>query len=841
MATDTTQTIVPRNVEEEMKDSYLRYSMSVIISRALPDARDGLKPSQRRILYAMRQLNLGPGSKHRKCAKISGDTSGDYHPHGDMVIYPTLVRMAQDWVMRYKLIDGQGNFGSVDGDPPAAMRYTEARMTTATMDLMEDIDKETVDMVPNYDETKLEPTVFPSKFPHLLSNGSSGIAVGMATNIPPHNLGELIEATKLLIDNPLTTIDEIKEVMPAPDFPTGGIICGYRGAHEAFHTGKGKIILRGVVHTETHKNHKDREAIVIDEIPYNVNKTSLIEQIADLINEKALPGISDLRDESDKDGMRIVIELKKGEVPDVTLNQLYKFTQMQVTFGCNMLALDKGMPRLMNIKQLIHCWIEHRIDVIRRRTRFELNKAEARAHILEGYLKALDHLDAVVAVIRASENRQQAKEQLMEQFGFSDKQAHAVLDLRLYQLTGLERDKLDSEYKELLNRIDYLRSLLASDSLIRGVIKEELDLVKTRHASKRRTQIIAAEGEMVMEDLIANDQTIITISQDDYIKRMPVDTFREQRRGGAGIAGMAMKREDDVLKHLFVANMHDMLLLFTSLGRCYWLKVWQLPETGRKSKGKPLINLLEGLQPNEKIATLLKVQTLDEPGTSILLSTKNGVIKKTELSAFNNPRKKGVFAIQLDEGDSVIAGRLVRPTQQIMLFSHDGMAVRFDEGQLRPIGRTARGVRGMNLRNDDYVVSLEVVSPEETILVVCENGYGKRSSVDEFRQTNRGGVGVRSIITSERNGKVVGAMTVTDNDSLVMMSNAGQTVRISIDELRVLGRATQGVRLLNLKEGDVLVAFEKVARLEGEEAEEAGAVEAVANETTPAAPAHEQN
>lgn len=849
MATDTTQTIMPRNVEEEMKDSYLRYSMSVIISRALPDARDGLKPSQRRILYAMRQLNLGPNSKHRKCAKISGDTSGDYHPHGDMVIYPTLVRMAQDWVMRYKLIDGQGNFGSVDGDPPAAMRYTEARMTAATMDLMEDIDKETVDMVPNYDETKLEPTVFPSKFPHLLSNGSSGIAVGMATNIPPHNLGELIEATKLLIDNPLTTIDEIKEVMPAPDFPTGGIICGYRGAHEAFHTGRGKIILRGVVHVETHRAHKDRESIVIDEIPYNVNKTTLIEQIADLINEKALPGISDLRDESDKDGMRIVIELKKGEVPDVTLNQLYKYTAMQVTFGCNMLALDKGMPRLMNIKQLIQAWIEHRIEVIRRRTRFELNKAEARAHILEGYLKALDHLDAVVAVIRASENRQQAKEQLMEQFAFSDKQAHAVLDLRLYQLTGLERDKLDSEYKELLNRIDYLRSLLASEALIRGVIKEELDIVKTRHPSKRRTQIIAAEGEMVMEDLIANDQTIITISQDDYIKRMPVDTFREQRRGGAGIAGMAMKREDDVLKNLFVANMHDTLLLFTSLGRCYWLKVWQLPETGRKSKGKPLINLLEGLLPNEKIATLLKVKALDEPETCILLATKNGVIKKTELSAFTHPRKKGVFAIQLDEGDSAISVRLVRPTQQIMLFSHDGMAVRFDEGQLRPIGRTARGVRGMTLRDQDYVVSLEVVTPEETVLVVCENGYGKRSSVDEFRQTNRGGVGVRSIITSERNGKVVGALTVTDNDSLVMMSNGGQTVRIGIDELRVLGRATQGVRLLNLKEGDTLVAFEKVARIEGEEAEVAGEiavegkgeVQGEALNTTPAPETHEQN
>ncbi len=808
------EVIVTRNVEDEMKDSYLRYSMSVIIARALPDARDGLKPSQRRILYAMRQLNLGPNGKHRKCAKISGDTSGDYHPHGEMVIYPTLVRMAQKWVMRYNLVDGQGNFGSVDGDPPAAMRYTEARLTTAAVQLMDDLDKDTVEMVPNYDETKKEPTVFPSKFPNLLCNGSSGIAVGMATNIPPHNLNELIKATLMVLENPTTSVDEIMKVMPGPDFPTGGIICGYRGIKEAFHTGRGKLILRGVIRVEENEETPDRPRLAIDEIPYNVNKSRLIEQIAELINNKTITGISDLRDESDKDGMRIVVELKRGEVPEVIINQLYKFSDLQITFGCNMLALDKGLPRTMNVKQLIAVWIEHRIDVVRRRTRFELNKAEARAHILEGYLRAIDHMDEVVRLIRASQNRDEARAQLIERFQFTERQANAILDLRLYQLTGLERDKINEEYQELLKKIDYYRAVLASEAMVKEIIRDELLDIQKHHKSERQTQIIAAESEVNMEDLIANDPVIITISQDDYIKRMPVSTFREQRRGGQGVTGMQLKREEDTIKGLYVATTHDYLLIFTNLGRCYWLKVWQIPETGRKSKGKPLINLLEDLRPEEKIATIQRVSSFEEEAC-ILMATKRAVVKKSLLSEFSNPRRKGVWALDIDEGDELVAARLVKPEQQVMLFTHQGMAVRFDESNVRPMGRTARGVKGATLREeDDYIVGCEVVNGDESILVVCENGFGKRSQVEDFRQTNRGGVGVRSIITSERNGNVVGALCVTDDDGMVMMSSTGQTVRISMRDLRVMGRNTQGVKLANLRDADYLVAIQK---LEGSE------------------------
>ncbi len=820
--------ILPRNIEEEVKESYLRYSMSVIISRALPDVRDGLKPSQRRILYAMRQLNLSPGGKHRKCAKISGDTSGDYHPHGETVIYPTLVRMAQPWSMRYRLVDGQGNFGSVDGDAPAAMRYTEARLTHSSMALMEDLDKDTVDLVPNYDETKTEPTVFPAKFPNLLANGSSGIAVGMATNIPPHNLGELIQATMLVIDEPATTIDQIMEVMPAPDFPTGGVICGYRGVKEAYHTGRGKIILRAVIRIEEMEGTLERQRLVIDEIPYNVGKSDLIQKIATLVNDKQIPGISDLRDESDKDGMRVVLELKRGEIPDVTINQLFKYTDLQVTFGCNMLALDKGLPRTMNIKHMISAWVEHRIEVVRRRTRFELAKAEARAHILEGYLKALDHLDAVVKLIRNSENREAAKQELMATYALSERQATAVLELRLYQLTGLERDKIEGEYKELLERIAYLRSVLASEALVRGIIKDELNDLKRHHASDRKTKIIAAEGEFNIEDLIPDLPVIITISEDDYIKRMPVDTFREQKRGGQGVIGLEMKKESDTLKDIYVASTHDYLLIFTTLGRCYWLKAYEIPEAGRRSKGKPLVNLLEDIRPEEKIATVLCLKKFDEPAY-IFLSTRQGVVKKTELAAFSSPRRKGVYAINIDEGDEVIAARLTREGQQVMLFTKNGMAVRFDQAQVRPMGRVARGVKGATLRNkDDIIVSCEVVTPDNNLLVVCENGYGKRSLVEDFRQTNRGGVGVRSIITSERNGSVVGAISVTDRDSVVLMSNAGQTVRINMKDVRVMGRSTQGVRLVNLHEGDLIVGMQRIGALEtAETPSEAQSSEAV--------------
>jgi DNA gyrase subunit A len=802
------EVIVPRNVEEEMKDSYLRYSMSVIISRALPDVRDGLKPSQRRILFAMRQLNLTPGAKHRKCAKICGDTSGDYHPHGEQVIYPTLVRMAQDWAMRYPLVDGQGNFGSIDGDPPAAMRYTEARLTHAALQLMEDLDKETVELIPNYDETKKEPIVFPAKFPNLLCNGSSGIAVGMATNIPPHNLQELIKATLLLLDNPQATIEEIMQVMPAPDFPTGGIICGYRGVKEAYHSGKGKITLRGVIRVEDIDDTRQR--LVIDEIPYNINKSRLIEKFAEMINEKTITGVSDLRDESDKNGMRIVLELKRGEIPEVIINQLYKYSDMEVTFGCIMLALDKGLPRVMNIKQMISAWIEHRIEVIRKRTRFELNKAEARAHILEGYLKAIDHLDEIVKLIRASDNRDQAKQELIQRFQFTEKQAQAVLELRLYQLTGLERDKINNEFQDLTQKIAYYKSVLASEAMVRDIIREELQEIAKTHKSERATRIVAAENEVSMEDLIPKESAIITISNDDYIKRMPIHTFREQRRGGLGVAGMQFKKEDDTIKNLYIASTHDYLLIFTNYGRCYWLKVWQIPESGRKTKGKPIINLMEDLKPDERVAALLKVPDFEEKA-GVLIATRKGVIKKTDLSEFSNPRKKGVWALNLDEGDEVVAARLVNPGQQIMLFTYNGMAVRFDESDARSMGRVTRGVRGVKLKNEaDYIVGCEIVNGDETVLIVCEKGFGKRSSVADFRHTSRGVMGVRSIITSERNGNVVGALVVTDQDGVLMMSASGQAVRIRMSDVRVLGRTTQGVKLANLKESDYLIAIQKV-------------------------------
>lgn len=833
------EVIVPRNIEEEMKDSYLRYSMSVIIARALPDVRDGLKPSQRRILFAMRQLNLTPGAKHRKCAKICGDTSGDYHPHGEGVIYPTLVRMAQDWAMRYALVDGQGNFGSVDGDPPAAMRYTEARLTVSALQLMEDLDKDTVELVPNYDETKKEPTVFPSKFPNLLSNGSSGIAVGMTTNIPPHNLHELVKATLLILEEPQCSIEEIMKIMPAPDFPTGGVICGYRGVKEAYHTGKGKIILRGVIRVEDMEDSADRQRLVVDEIPYAVNKSRLIERIAELINDKQITGISDLRDESDKSGMRIVAELKRGEIPEVIINQLFKYTDLQVTFGAIMLALDKGLPRVMTIKQMISAWIEHRIDVIRRRTRFELNKAEARAHILEGYLKAIDHLDEVVKLIRASSNREEAKKELIARFVFSDKQAHAILDLRLYQLTGLEHDKINAEYQDLLQKIAYYQAVLASESMVRDIIREELGEILKTNKSERKTQIVAAENEVSMEDLIANESVVITISNDDYIKRMPLNTFREQRRGGQGVSGMQFKKEDDTIKNLYIASTHDYLLLFTNYGRCYWLKVWQIPESGRKTKGKPLINLMEDLKPDERVAALLKISSFDDDG-HILMATKKGVVKKTNLSEFSNPRRKGVWSITLDEGDELVSAKQVKTGQQIMLFTYNGMAVRFDESDARAMGRVTRGVRGVTLKSEsDYIVGCEVVNGDETVLVVCENGFGKRTSVENFRHTNRGGVGVRSIIVSERNGNVVGAICVTDQDGVLMMSSSGQTVRISMRDLRVLSRNTQGVKLANLKDKDSLIAIQKVenAEEEGEATLDAdspiAAVEAILDEESP--------
>ncbi len=804
-----TDMIVPRNIEEEMKESYLRYSLSVIIARALPDARDGLKPSQRRILFAMRALNLSPGAKHRKCAKICGDTSGDYHPHGETVIYPTLVRMAQHWSMRYRLIDGQGNFGSIDGDPPAAMRYTEARLTSSSMQLMEDLDKDTVDFVPNYDETREEPVVFPAKFPNLLCNGSSGIAVGMATNIPPHNLKELVEATLLLLKDKETTIEEIMKVMPAPDFPTGALICGLKGVKEAFHTGRGRVVMRAVIHVEGEEESKPR--IIVTELPYGVNKARLVETVADLVNNKHITGLSDVRDESDKDGIRIVFELKKGEMPEVVINQLYKFTDCQTAFGCNMLALDKGLPRIMNVKQMILAWINHRVEIVRRRTRFELTKAEARAHILEGYLKAVNHLDNIVRIIRESKSKDEAKIALISHFAFSDRQSTAVLDLRLYQLTGLEQDKIQEEYKELLERIAYYQSVLGNEDLVKEIISAELEeILKNNKHLERRSRIVPAEGELDMEDLIADEPVIITISQDDYIKRMSVNVFKEQHRGGSGVIAFDSKREKDELKDLYSATTHNTLLIVTNLGRCHWLKVWQLPDTGRRSKGKPLVGFLGGLQEGEKIATILNVKSFDQAGY-IFMTTRKGIVKKTELTAYSNQRRKGVNGIVIDEGDEVIAARLVKVGEQVMLFTKQGMAVRFDETDVRSMGRVSRGVMGIRLRDeDDAVVAAEVVNTGDTVLVVCENGFGKRTLIDDYRHTKRGSMGVKSIILSERNGQVLSALTVTNQDSIIMVSKHGQTVRIPSSELRILGRSTQGVRLARIGDDDTLLAVQKV-------------------------------
>ncbi|CAG9045713.1 DNA gyrase subunit A [Chlamydia abortus] len=809
--------IVPKNLEEEMKESYLRYSMSVIISRALPDVRDGLKPSQRRILYAMKQLNLTPGAKHRKCAKICGDTSGDYHPHGESVIYPTLVRMAQNWAMRYPLVDGQGNFGSIDGDPAAAMRYTEARLTHSAIFLMEDLDKDTVDMVSNYDETKHEPVVFPSKFPNLLCNGSSGIAVGMATNIPPHNLGELIEATLLVLSKPDVSIEEILEVMPGPDFPTGGLICGSEGIRSTYYTGRGKIKVRARLRVEENAD-KHRENIILTEMPYNVNKSRLIEQIADLVNDKTLSGISDVRDESDKDGIRVVLELKKGESSEVVINRLYKFTDIQVTFGANMLALDKNLPRTMNIHRMISAWVRHRTEVIRRRTRYELNKAEARAHILEGFLKALSCLDDVVHTIRNSESKEHAKHQLIEKFGFTEHQSIAILELRLYQLTGLEAEKIQKEYDELVNKIAYYKRVLVDEGLVKDIIRNELQELQKLHKTPRRTTIeFDADDIRDIEDIITNEPVIITISGDDYVKRMPIKVFREQKRGGHGVSGFDMKKGSDFLKAVYSASTKDYLLIFTNFGQCYWLKVWQLPEGERRAKGKPIINFLEGIRPGEQLAAVLNIKNFENAGF-LFLATKHGVVKKVALDAFSNPRKKGIRALEIDDGDELIAAvHITSEEEKVMLFTRFGMAVRFPHDKVRPMGRTARGVRGVSLKNEkDRVVACQIVRDDQSVLVVCDNGFGKRSQVEDFRETNRGGVGVRSILINERNGDVLGAISVTDHDSILLMSAQGQAIRINMQDVRVMGRSTQGVRLVHVKEGDTLVAMEKLSLNEDE-------------------------
>ena len=793
------------NIEEEMRSSYIDYSMSVIVGRALPDARDGLKPVHRRVLFAMHELGNTHNHPYKKSARVVGDVIGKYHPHGDQAVYDTLVRMAQDFSLRYLLVDGQGNFGSIDGDPPAAMRYTEVRMERLAEELLADLDKETVEFGPNYDESLQQPLVMPAKFPNLLLNGSTGIAVGMATNIPPHNLGELIDAVVRTIDDPDATVDQLMEHVKGPDFPTGGIILGKGPIDSMYRTGRGQLRVRGRAYIE--ENKRGQETIIVTEIPYTVNKTSLIENIAHLIQNKVIEGISDLRDESNKEGIRIVIEIKRGAVPKVILNNLFKHTQLQTTFGAIMLAIDGGKPRTMNLKELIQCFTRHRLDVVTRRTQFELKKAEDRAHILEGLKIALDNLDAVVKTIRQAKNREEAKINLMSRFSLSEIQANAILDMRLYQLTGLERDKVEAEYLEVIKLIAYLRDLLSSESKIYGIIKNELLEIKTRYGDRRRTDNAPAEGEVNIEDLIADRGCIITISHTGYIKRVPIDTYRAQRRGGKGVSGMATK-EEDYVEDVFVASTHDNILFFTAGGRIYSEKVYEIPEAPRTSKGKAMVNLLN-IQSEEKIAALIRIREFSDK-QFLFMATEKGVVKKTCLAEFTNIRKDGIIAINIDAGDRLIQVKLTNGKNEVVLITRQGMSIRFEEDQARDQGRATRGVKGITLKKDDSVESLEIVDEKATLLVCTENGYGKRTAFDEYRPQHRGGKGIIAIRTSERNGRVVGAHAVQETDALMLITAHGQMIRINVNDVRVIGRATQGVRLINLEKDDKLVSATRV-------------------------------
>jgi DNA gyrase subunit A len=789
------------NIDEEMRSSYIDYSMSVIVGRALPDARDGLKPVHRRVLFAMRELGNLHDRPYKKSARVVGDVIGKYHPHGDQAVYDTIVRMAQDFSMRYLLVDGQGNFGSVDGDPPAAMRYTEVRMHRLAEELLEDIDRDTVDFGPNYDESLEQPLVLPSKIPNLLLNGSTGIAVGMATNIPPHNLSELVDAVVHFIGNQDCSVDDLLTFVKGPDFPTGGIICGSAQIVQMYRTGRGSLRVRG--RAEIEELRQGKEAIVITEIPYMVNKAVLIESIAHLVHAKTVDGITDIRDESNKDGIRVVVELRKGVVPKVILNNIYQHTQLQTTFGAILLALDGGQPRVMNLKQMIRCFVRHRFDVVTRRSRFELQKAEARAHILEGLKIALDHLDAVVRTIRESRNRDEARPRLMERFRLSEIQANAILDMRLYQLTGLEREKIDAEYLEIIKYISYLRDLLANEHKIYDVIKEELVDIRTRYGDARRTDITPAEGEMNVEDLVADRECIITVSHGGYIKRVPMNTYRAQRRGGKGIAGMETK-EEDYVEHLFVAKTHDYILFFTSSGQVYWEKVYEIPEASRTARGKAIVNLLN-IKESERISAMIRVREFTDD-QHLVMATRRGVVKKTNLEAFQHVRRDSIIAINIDEGDELIEVKPTGGNNELVLVTRNGMSVRFSETELRDMGRATRGVRGITLSDKDAVESLLVVDKDSTLLVCTENGYGKRTGFDEYRLQSRGGKGVIAIRTSERNGRVVGAHAVAEKDALMLVTAKGKMIRMAVSDVRAIGRATQGVRLIQLDEGDSLVS-----------------------------------
>jgi DNA gyrase subunit A len=811
------------NIEDEMKRSYMDYAMSVIIGRALPDVRDGLKPAHRRVLYAMRQMGLASNRAYRKCAKIVGEVIGNYHPHGDAPAYDTLVRLAQDFNMRYPLVDGQGNFGSVDGDPPAAYRYTEARLEALAEELMADLDKETVDFVPNFDETTEEPTVLPAPFPNLLVNGSAGIAVGMATNIPPHNMREVVDGViwvieSALADAPPTLAEKQRRLLDfiqGPDFPTGGYIVGRAGIEQAYLTGRGMVIMRARTEVETSKKG-DRSSIVVSAIPYQVNKAKLIERIADLVRDKTVEGISDVRDESDRDGLRIVIDLKRGEMAEVILNNLYKHTALQSSFGIIMLAIIGGRPRVLPLVELVDTFIEFRREVVRRRTEFELRKAEARRHILEGLRIALDHIDAVIALIRAARNPGEARDGLIAQFGLSQIQAQAILDMQLQRLTGLERQKILDELTALLATIERLLAILASERLLMQIVIDELKHVREKYGDDRRTEIIPAEGEFRAEDLIAEEDMAITVSSTGYIKRTAITSYRNQRRGGKGRIGMRT-REEDFVSHLFVASTHAYILIFSDRGRVYWLKVHEIPDVGPDGRGKAIANLVS-MEEGERIAALLTVKEFVSD-KYIVMGTTRGVIKKTELDAFSNPRAGGIIAIGVEEGDSVISAQISDGNGEIFIGTRLGMAIRFPESDVRSMGRSAYGVRGVSLREGDAVVAMQVLGPDGTILSVTEQGYGKRTELAEYRVQSRGGLGIINIQTSERNGHVIGVTQVTEQDELMLITQQGKILRMASRGIRVIGRATQGVRLIDIEGDDRAVSIARLAEREEREEE----------------------
>jgi DNA gyrase subunit A len=798
MATDARQLQV--NIEDEMRTAFLDYAMSVIIARALPDVRDGLKPVHRRVLLTLYDLNLTPDRGYRKCAKICGDVSGNYHPHGEGVVYPSLVRLAQPFAMRYPLVDGQGNYGSVDGDPPAAMRYTEARMTDICLEMLRDLEKETVDFVPNYDGTREEPIVLPAAIPNLLMNGSSGIAVGMATNIPPHNVRELVDGLVALLADPQIGVDELMRLIPGPDFPTAGLIYGTEGIREAYQTGRGLITMRARAVIE-HSRRTSREQIIITEIPYQVNKAKLVEKIAELVRDRKIEGISDLRDESDREGMRVVIELARGAQAEVVLNQLYKQTPMQSTFGVIMLALVGNQPRIMPLKELMVHFLEHRKEVVVRRTRFDLRKARERAHILEGLRIALEHLDRVIQLIRAAEAPAVAREQLIAMLSLSEEQAQAILDMRLQRLTALEREKILQEHAELQQKILDLEGILADDAKVRAIIKEELLAIKEKYGDDRRTEIIEETVELNIEDLIPQEDVVVTVSHAGYVKRTPARVYRSQHRGGKGIKAMETK-EEDFVEHFYIANTHHYILCFTNVGKIHWLKVYEIPEGTRASKGKALVNLLQ-LEEGENVSAMVPVEDFSS-ARYVIMATKRGLIKKTPLAAFANPRTGGIRAISLDDGDELIAVKLTDGSQHVFLGTAGGKAIQFREEEVRPMGRSARGVIGIDLEEGDTLVAMEVVTPGATMLTVCEHGYGKRTSLEEYRVQGRGGKGLINIKVTERNGRVVGIKQVTEADELMIMTTAGNLIRLPVHELAVISRNTQGVRLISLNDDDLV-------------------------------------